>query len=356
MPLIRRQTHQDLDPRRSPMRNTISSATSPESLGLTQTPHASVSPGLPQQSRRWQWIVRIAGLVIIACFCWFLYTRRVRFVQVIDIGLCQIALMSSAFLVIWILNVLREQVLYRSLSARVPTVPLFVISLSSLLLNYLPLQAGTLAKANILKRLFRLRYAQFLVVWTIYNMVIVFATGLAGLTITLLTLPRSTGGWTVLVGCFGACVVGPLVALAVKGRRFSDRWYAGRVLNDIGEGWNVMRKCPGALGSVVALNLLAIAVGSLRLMVAFTCIGVVIRWDAALILASVLQLGIFLGFTPGALGLREGLIGATAGLLGLSLETGIFAATIDRAVAMALNITFGIPATMWTSAKIRAAK
>ena len=69
--------------------------------------------------------------------------------------------------------------------------------------------------------------------------------------------------------------------------------------------------------------------------------GVAVNNTGFLVLGALGYLVLFANFTPGALGIREVILGAGALVLGVPFEAGIAAALIDRAITLSWAFTIG---------------
>lgn len=133
----------------------------------------------------------------------------------------------------------------------------------------------------------------------------------------LLALRRPEGVEDVAVAAvLGGGLVG--VALSVAGvRRLAPRGMA--------------RTLAPAL---LAAEVLAVAVAALRYLLVLGALGLDVTIVQAVALTVATVLASALGFVPGGLGLREGLAGVIAGLVGLPVATGVLAAAVDRLVGL----------------------
>jgi uncharacterized membrane protein YbhN (UPF0104 family) len=66
-----------------------------------------------------------------------------------------------------------------------------------------------------------------------------------------------------------------------------------------------------------------------------------------LVLGSLGFVTMFISLTPGALGIREIVLGAAAVVLKVPLEVGVFAAMIDRAIGLSWSFVAGGICTAW---------
>ena len=74
-----------------------------------------------------------------------------------------------------------------------------------------------------------------------------------------------------------------------------------------------------------------------------------------LLLAPLAALANFAALTPGALGLREAVMGYAMHAVGESFSSGIYLGTMDRAVLLALVTLTGGPSFLWVWSRVRQA-
>ena len=132
-------------------------------------------------------------------------------------------------------------------------------------------------------------------------------------------LLAARGGGTdgvVPAAALGAGVVG-IVATAVVVRR----------LGPAGEATSLVAGLVGA-------EVLAVVVAATRFLLVLRALGLDVAVEQAVALTVAGVVASALGFVPGGLGLREALAGAIAGLVGLTVATGVLAAAVDRLVGL----------------------
>jgi len=66
-----------------------------------------------------------------------------------------------------------------------------------------------------------------------------------------------------------------------------------------------------------------------------------------LLLGTLGYLALFISLTPGALGIRELMLGFGAVVIAVPLEVGVLAAMIDRAIALGWSFVIGGACTAW---------
>ncbi len=199
--------------------------------------------------------------------------------------------------------------------------------------NYLPLSAGLVAKAVILKRVYSLPFGQFAVGQTTLLVLIVATNGLVGLLLLGIHFPSQLSG---VVGLgFGAMLaVGGLLILPHRLRELlSARWFpfAANVGPEARRNWPAVALCQLGMLFAAALGLkLCFAMGESN-----------VGLDACLLFTSAAVLARFVTVVPGALGVREFLIGGLAVLTGFDLRDAVIASTLARAAEILVVFVLG---------------
>lgn len=199
--------------------------------------------------------------------------------------------------------------------------------------NYLPLSAGLVAKAVFLKRVHALPFRQFAVGQTTLLVLIVATNGLVGIALLALRFPQELTG---IVGLgFGLMVaVGGLLVLPQRLRELlSARWFpfAANV------GPEARRNWPGV--ALCQLGMLFASAFGLKL--CFAMGESTVDLEACLIFTAAAVLTRFVTIVPGALGVREFLIGGIALLTGFDLRDAVVASILARAAEILVVFVLG---------------
>lgn len=199
--------------------------------------------------------------------------------------------------------------------------------------NYLPLSAGLVAKAIVLKRVHDMPYRQFAVAQASFSILIVATNGLIGLAVLALSFPAEL--WGVIGAGFGAMVaIGFVLVLPARlQERLSVSWFpfAANV------GGHARRHWPGVIACQVAILCAAAA----SLMLCFAMGGSSMEFAPCLLFTAAAILTRFVTIVPGALGVREFLIGGLALLIGFDLRDAVVASTLMRAAEIVVVFALG---------------
>lgn len=113
------------------------------------------------------------------------------------------------------------------------------------------------------------------------------------------------------------------------------------ILSDIYSGFIFFKTNKKAVYLVIISQFALIFFLGLRLYVSFRVIDISVDLLSILIVQSLVVFSMVLSVTPGNLGIKEGIIGLLATMIGVSLDNAIMAAAIDRAAAMVIVFAFG---------------
>lgn len=106
-------------------------------------------------------------------------------------------------------------------------------------------------------------------------------------------------------------------------------------------GLQFLRSRPRILAKVMVLGIVRLVLESAALLTACFAFRVSVKLPAAIVMSALSTLGIFLPLTPGSIGVNEGIIVASARVLGLPANQILLAALLRRAVGMCLFFLLG---------------
>jgi uncharacterized membrane protein YbhN (UPF0104 family) len=207
-----------------------------------------------------------------------------------------------------------------------------VVSVSSFT-NYLPFSAGLVAKAFFLNRVHSLPYKRFAVGQTALLLIFVSTNGAVGL-VTLALSP--TLPMVGLVAAAFALMSGAAVVLFLPTASVA-RLSGGRVRWRSETAAALRRAVPGVV--VVQTAILLASAGILR--IAFGMGSSDVGFAACLVFASAAVLTRLVSITPGAIGIRELLMGGLAYLTGFSPRDAVIATAAARTIEIAVIFTLG---------------
>jgi uncharacterized membrane protein YbhN (UPF0104 family) len=198
--------------------------------------------------------------------------------------------------------------------------------------NYLPLSAGLAAKAFYLKRVHAMPYRQFALGQTVLLLLVVATHGCVGLVAIAIWQPTASGPIAAVFAAMAACL--GLLWLPDRVTRLLGRRWASFGAQPIAQ----LRECAPAV-MVVQVGVLLAAAWSLQL--GFSTGRVDMSLAACVVFSAAAVITRLVSISPGALGVREFLIGGLAMLTGFELQDAVIATVITRVAEMIAIFTLG---------------
>jgi uncharacterized membrane protein YbhN (UPF0104 family) len=308
--------------------------------------------------KRLAWIRHVvllgAGLALAGYIGYYLFERRGEFGRALELRPEVLALLAGLVLVGLALRAWQFQMMVRVVGAGISYGRAAQLILAGLVMNLVPLRFGTIMRAASLKRENQVRYASFASMHLGEVLVLVMSTGVLGLAGLLFGGAAGRAEATVLGGLFaGAIVVSAAVLHTPRAWVDERRTRVHRFLHGVLSGWETLRTARRALAVILLARVAGTLLGVWRLWLAFGSLGVEAGFFRCLILSAVMQLVLLVSFTPAGFGLRELVVAAAAVATGLTFEQGLFASTLDHAVALAVMLLAGVPSLVLLAARRR---
>jgi uncharacterized membrane protein YbhN (UPF0104 family) len=232
-----------------------------------------------------------------------------------------------------VLRSLANRALFSRLGIEAPAADWFRLVTVSSFTNYLPLSAGMVAKAFFLKRVHQLPYGTFALGQFALLLVIISTNGLVGLATLGLVFPEQ------LTGVVG---VGFVLMIGAGSLMFLPRPLLGRLpvrfQSAAVENAPVLRR---AWPIAFALQFGILMTSAAALAIAFDMGSSDVGFAPCVIFSAAAMLTRLLAITPGAIGIREFLIGGLAYLTGFELRDAVIASTATRTVEIAVVFALG---------------
>lgn len=287
---------------------------------------------------------RSAALLLTAIFFAYLWSIRHDLLLALrNLRGPQLAAIAGLLLLQWGIRAWRDRLLYAAAGYPLGTAALFWSNNVQLSLNYLPLKAGTLSAAGFLFSAFGVRVQDFAVVLGHqYLLNALVSSVLAAAALWL--VPGDVGAGTIL-GTLAFVVIGTtaLGFLAWDGfARFLPAGMAERFRQGGVRSLAILKHDAPAARVAMALTFAMCLASAMRMTVVFGIVAVDLGFPDALVISASLMLSALLAITPAGLGITESLVGVTSVLLSHPGPEGVMAATIDRAVILALSILIGV--------------
>lgn len=231
----------------------------------------------------------------------------------------------------------------RRLQVQEPFVDGFWLTAAGYLLNHLPLNAGLVMRAALLKQDHGLPYTSY-VSLTMVNALVNVAVG------ALVGLAAAGVGWLGersdprLLVFLSVLACGSLLSLCLP-RTWAPtgRGFIARRLRTLLDGLVLIRGNGGGLALLALLAVSRLASSSARIWICFGALKASISLSGVVLLGWGSVLFSLVNITPGNLGLRELALSVVAAELGSSQFIGMAATSMDRVVLLAYILLVGVP-------------
>lgn len=301
-----------------------------------------------RHARPWGGALRsVLALVLIVWLGGYLIHRRDLLAKAWQIPWPVLLVILLCVCLTWYARTLQLGVLLRALGTSASTWHLLILGAGTTCLNYLPLNAGFAAGAVWLRQQCGLRYSRFMSQLVATFGLAEVAAGVLGL-VGLLGAPRLGSACRyLLLAAFVLAAVLPVVICYIPPPRWLARGRLGRATGRFVVGLSRIAGNRPALLHSLLIQFAIHVVQSARLYIIFRACGVDFDPGSALILQSLTVCVPLAVFTPGGLGVREGLLALASGWLGFGMDAGLLVAGIDRAAVLLSALVLGMPSVVW---------
>jgi uncharacterized membrane protein YbhN (UPF0104 family) len=288
----------------------------------------------------------VVGLVQLACVSLvarLLWKDRPELASISQVAVSDFLLLFALNILGHLQRTLEFTYMLRRLGVREPFGEGFLLTGAGYLLNHLPLNAGFIMRAVVLRRDHALPYSSY-VSLTMVNAVVNLGVG-SLVSVIVLAPGASAGGAKSLVVAFLATLfLASLLGLYLPALALPrGSGWVWRQLRNLAEGVRVIRGNGRALLLLALLALAKVFTLGLRFTICFHVLGTSISLRAAVLVAVAHNLLALVNVTPGNLGLRELVISVLAGELGSSQGIGLAAASVERVVSLGYIVLTGLP-------------
>jgi uncharacterized membrane protein YbhN (UPF0104 family) len=279
------------------------------------------------------WLIILAGLV------YYLVSHSDELGKIIDLSAANISLLAVLFLATQMLNGAEIMTLMKAGDIRLKFWECFRLANISTAANYLPLKGGMMARAVYLKKRHDLSYMDFADL-TVAGMLLaamtIFASGAVFITGSyLLKGTFYKGLFIIFISLFFVFFVLTVLLRALNGKL---KW---KKLDQLGNGLRVILGKKSIFARLIAINLLAVIVMGLRFFVSFRALSFSAPFLLSVLCGEVKKVTTIIGLVPSGLGISEISAGAISGAMKDGLDIGVFAASLDRVVSVAVLLAAG---------------
>jgi uncharacterized membrane protein YbhN (UPF0104 family) len=143
-----------------------------------------------------------------------------------------------------------------------------------------------------------------------------------------------------VLGFLGMAATSLLLWLPLDVNIVPGKW--GQRWRQLMQGWQVLSQSPLLLAQLIGLDLLKTLSFAGRYWVAFHILSQDVTLAQCLLFSAATTLTTLVNITPGALGVREGIVAGVAAMLGFEAEISVVAVGIDRLVSTLVVIVTGV--------------
>jgi uncharacterized membrane protein YbhN (UPF0104 family) len=294
-----------------------------------------------------KWFKYILAVVVLAFLIWYIAGHWQDVKELLKLNFSELSIIYLASLVGTLNSAVVVMAILRPMGAKVLFGDMILLQNACLLLNYVPMKFGTLFMANYLKRHYGLKYSQFGTFSVFLTLLLSAAACLTGVLAVIGVYGLDTVQKQILAGIFLICLAASVFMIFIPLPAPKGSSKLAVVFRDFLLGRGAVTRDKKALFTAAAFLFLNFIITSIRLGIIYHSMNLNINPAGFLILGALGYIVLFFNFTPGALGIREAVLGAGAVVLGIPLEAGITAALIDRAITLSWAFVVGGVCAGW---------
>ena len=280
-------------------------------------------------------------LIISIFLVWYLVKHWNELKSLLDISLTKLIFLYVISAVGTLIGGISSMVLIKSLGTKTRFWDMVILQNAIFLLNYAPMKLGTIFRANYLKKHYGLSFARFGTFFMYLTFIMTFTAPATG-TVALLAV-YSVKKWEiqVLLFSFIASLIISFIFLFIPVPLPKGQNKLSTILRNFLHGRNDVIKNKKTLLYCAALMNINFILTAVRLAIIYYSLGQNVNPAGFLILGAVGYCLMFASITPGAIGIRELVLGAASVAIGVPLKVGIPAAIIDRAISITYSFIIG---------------
>lgn len=294
-----------------------------------------------------RWLRNIVTLIILGFLLWYLAGHWHELKVMLKLSPAQLALMYFLSFLSILVGALVDKCLLKALNTDTLLWDLLRLNNAALLLNYAPMKFGTLFRADYLKRHYGLSYTRFATFFLYVILLMTTTAATIGLAVLLAVYGLAERQSQILAGIFGITIAGSLLFLFVPLPVPTGQGQFRTRLRNFLAGRSQIAKDAKTNAATIGLLVIVYLLTAVRLGIIYHGMGQSIHPAGYLVLGALGFVVLFIGLTPGALGIRELVLGFGAAVLGVPLQIGILAAMIDRAITLSYAFAVGGSCAVW---------
>ncbi len=289
-------------------------------------------------------------LAVVALSVWYVAGHTEQFSRIRDMDARSFLSLSVLCIVAILVSGLQMNAIVTIFGTRISAWEGFGLSAVNTMANFYVTKVGLAAKAIYLKKQHNFDYMNYVSAMAGATVVSFIAQGAVGLG-SYLALTRGVGLRWEIATIFSGLMLGGFLPLLIPGMRISSSRPFMNKVSRVFAGWDKVRTHHRALSMIAILNVAYALIGAARLLVSYRALGYDVEFLRCLVLAPLSTVTMIASVTPGAVGIRQALVGYGSNLLGVGMAEGVVASTIDHAVGTIWVFVFGLIFTNWIWAK-----
>lgn len=283
----------------------------------------------------------LLAAAIIGYLLWYLAERWDQLTEVLRLTPGRLGLLYLVCLGLSLVSARVVQHLLNTLDTPTRLGEMVCLQNAALLLNYAPMKFGTVFRANYLKRHYGLAYTHFATFFLYITFLMTLIAAIVGLGVLLGVYGLGAHHTKVMAGVFVIAIVVSFAALMAPLPQPPGKSRLGRALRNFLQARQRISRQRRTIAGASLLLALNFVLTALRLAVIYDSIGEGIEPAGCIVLGALAFVVLFVGITPGALGIKELTLAFGGVMLGVQEEEAVLAAMIDRAVTLTYAFVVG---------------
>jgi uncharacterized membrane protein YbhN (UPF0104 family) len=294
-----------------------------------------------------KWLKYLLGIAILAFLVWYLAGHWQDVKELLRLNLSELSIIYLASFIGTLNSAVVVMVILRPMGAKVLFGDMIVLQNACLLLNYAPMKFGTLFMANYLKRHYGLKYSHFGTFSVFLTLLLSAAACFTGVLAVVFAYGLADMQKQILAGVFLIGLVASIFMIFIPLPAPKGSSKLAVVFRDFLLGRGAVTRDKKALFTAAAFLFFNFIITSVRFAIIYRSMNLKVNPAGFLVLGALGYIVLFINFTPGAIGIREAVLGAGSVVLGIPLEVGITAALIDRAITLSWAFAVGGVCAGW---------
>lgn len=244
-----------------------------------------------------------------------------------------LVLISTTLFLQWGLRAKSDQLIYQASGHKLNLRKIWQYNNNQLVLNYLPMKAGTVSLAYHLKKNHGITLGDFLSIFAVQNLLSVLVTSVIALVCLFYVQFDPTFGPILITTLF--CLFLLSVWLLFFGQKFASIFKVlGNRVHSIAKGLAVFRQHHRLGMWVIVMGLFGYSIAAWRLQLIYELVGIHSSFLQVMIISAAIQISMIISFTPAGIGIREALVGLMSIALTFDGSFGVITASIERVIVL----------------------